>query len=99
MFAFSGISLRLHFLLAPAMPHSFFHSAGYSCTLELHWPVVALGHLHVQLSCPNMFVHVRSCLLSGLGYHELLAPVNMWVLHAGFHLGPGGNDIHALFYL
>ena len=97
MFAFSGIPLRLHFSLAPAMPHSFFHSARYCRTLELHWRVV-VGHLDVQLPCPNMFIYVRSCLLSGLGYHELFAPSNMWVSHVDFHLGPGRNDIHAFWF-
>ena len=83
------------FLLAHATPHSFFHSACYNCTLELHWLVVALGHLDVQLPCPNMFIYVRACLLSG---HELLAPPVCGYCTRVFILGRGGmSSMHFFF--
>ena len=93
MFAFSGISLCLHFYL-----HTHTSFIFPFCMLELHARVALACRSLGTFRCPaTMSQYVHLCLGMFTFWSWITCTASMWVLHAGFHFGPGRNVIHALF--
>ena len=98
MFAFSGIVPASPFFTCTRHVSFIFPYCTSALQFELRWSVVALGYLDVRLPCPNMFVSVRLCFLSGFMYQDHFHLLVWWYCARVSMLGQRWmTSMHLLF--